>query len=137
MNKLIKQSKPTLSIKQWIIGLLLFAFSWPYLYKSGVIIHFYLNRDRIAKENCIQKSNPNNCCKGTCQLNQELAKVNQPESPTEKPIQLVVEDFLLDHCQFHSLSIPQPSMNVMLGDFFQMPLLIKCSTSIEHPPQVC
>ena len=136
MRNKINPYKPNTSIKQWIIWLLVFAFSWPYLYKSGVIIHFYIYRDQIAKENCIQKSNPNNCCKGTCQLNQELAKANQPETPTEKTLQIVVEDFLVDHCQFHSLSIPQ-STSEKFGDFFQMPHLRKCSFSIEHPPQVC
>jgi hypothetical protein len=125
-----------LPIKQWITWSLLFAFSWPYIYKSGVILNFYINRDKIAKENCIQKNIPNNCCKGSCQLNQALAKVNQPETPTEKPIQIVVEDFLLDHCQFHFLSIPQ-SKSEILSHFYLMPKLKNCSTSIEHPPQVC
>ena len=135
MSMSLKQ-KPTKFIKQWIIWALLIAFSWPYLYKSGVILDFYINRDKIAKENCIQKNIPNNCCKGSCQLNQSLAKVNLHDTPSEKPLIIVLENFLLEYFHFQSLSIPQLGSE-LLGHFYQMPKLHNNSTSIEHPPQVC
>lgn len=40
--------------------------------KSLIVVDFELNRDYFAKELCVKKNIPGNCCKGICQLKKEL-----------------------------------------------------------------
>lgn len=51
--------------------------------KSIYLTYFLLNRDAIAKENCINKSRPEMQCDGKCHLKKTL-KENTPEVESQK-----------------------------------------------------
>jgi len=54
------------------------------MWQTTTIIHFYLNRESIAAEHCINKNNPEKPdCKGQCHLQSQLEQVNTIQ---EKPV---------------------------------------------------
>lgn len=75
--------KSTYNIFLFRIAVLAFValFNFGALWKSGVSVWFYLNRDVIATELCAQKEVAGNCCKGVCVLKTELEKSGDEKSP--------------------------------------------------------
>ncbi|MFM1792221.1 MAG: hypothetical protein RLZZ252_575 [Bacteroidota bacterium] len=69
-------------MKRLLVFVLLVAVMLPSVLKLVTIISFYANRDYIAKELCVEKNNPNNCCLGSCQLQQKLAKIDFDKATT-------------------------------------------------------
>lgn len=59
--------------------LLLVAILWPMLMRDVIVLSFYLQRDRIARELCEEKANASSCCKGSCVLKKELQKTREDE----------------------------------------------------------
>lgn len=52
----------------------------PALLKVSIYIDFKINQDYIAKELCVMKDKPDNCCQGNCHLKKQLEKANQTTS---------------------------------------------------------
>lgn len=54
-------------------------------------IDYAINKDYIAKNLCIKKDIPNNCCQGKCHLNKQIKKVEETnktkDNNTNKKIQ--------------------------------------------------
>lgn len=63
-------------IFSYILILSIFATS---ISKSLIVVDFELNRDYFAKELCVKKDIPDNCCKGICQLKKELKQEDSNE----------------------------------------------------------
>jgi hypothetical protein len=51
---------------------LLFFFCVDIFSPAAIFLRFSLERDRIAKELCVKRSEPDNCCQGSCQLEKAL-----------------------------------------------------------------
>lgn len=60
-----------------------------------VFVNFFLQRDSIIKELCVERAKPleQNCCKGSCHLKKELKKAGgeQDPSPNTPPRTRTVE----------------------------------------------
>lgn len=48
--------------------------------KVYILLQFKINQNYIAKNLCVKKDLPNNCCKGSCQLEKQLEKEEKKES---------------------------------------------------------
>jgi hypothetical protein len=73
-------------MKNWLLYILILSVSLPSVLKVVYVTNFYLNRSTIARESCIQKEIPNNCCQGSCQLTKDLAtiSIDQTQSKSEQ-----------------------------------------------------
>ena len=43
-------------------------------------VHFFVNRDYISKELCVNKNRPEKCCEGICYLKSKLKKSDEQKS---------------------------------------------------------
>ena len=70
------------------LGLLIFL-NLNFFTKLYIISDFYLHRDEISTNLCVQRKVKNNCCQGKCQLEKRLSKAskssegNNPVNRTE------------------------------------------------------
>ncbi|HOS48425.1 MAG TPA: hypothetical protein PLG57_07290 [Bacteroidia bacterium] len=65
---------------QFIVALfLILAILTESVSRSIIVIDFELNRDYFAKELCVKKDIPDNCCKGSCALKKELKQEDERE----------------------------------------------------------
>jgi hypothetical protein len=70
------------------------AFFFPQILSVLILAEFSINRDFIAKELCIQKEIPDNCCRGKCQLNDNLEKAGEKQN---KGLPTVTVKFEINH----------------------------------------
>lgn len=77
--------------------------------KVYILLNFEINQTYIAKNLCVQKDKPDNCCKGHCYLNKQLEEEDKKEkSPASTGIK-DKED--IQYCQnvqpfiFYTLSL--------------------------------
>ena len=61
-------------IKQFIALLFLFAFLTQIFSRAVIVCSFYANQNYIAKNLCENRTKPNSCCAGKCQLKKRLNK---------------------------------------------------------------
>lgn len=65
------------------LAVLMLVLSAKIIYPLAVIVHFQLNKEYIAKNICIQREIKNNCCKGSCDLNEKLSIVQESDNNTQ------------------------------------------------------
>lgn len=105
------------------------------LNKLIVCINFELNRDFIAKNLCVKKEEPKNCCQGKCHLKKQLDK--QDENEKSAPVKSTKE---VVETQFY---YGQQQVNISYGLFYlqkihtpyKFPELLLQVSSIFHPPK--
>lgn len=105
---------------------------------SKIIIYanFELNRDYIAKNLCVKKDEPNNCCKGSCHLKKELDKEEKKEQSPANPIK--EKEVIQFFSKFNSgIRLFNPSITNELTSIYFFSLSEKHLHSIFHPPQFC
>ncbi len=102
--------------------------------RSIIVIDFELNRDYFAKELCVKKDIPDNCCKGSCALKKELKREDEREKSPSSGISAKSEIvyFLQDQYCFHFY---RNSTTVSASVDIQ-PLEEGISGAIFHPPLV-
>lgn len=61
-----------------LVGILMQNFG-----KVFILVNFELNRNYIAKNLCVKKEDPHNCCKGKCYLKKQI---EQEEKKEKSPI---------------------------------------------------
>lgn len=72
-------------MKAFIAILLLFGMLLQTTAKLAILINFKINQDYIAKNLCIKKDEPDSCCKGSCQLKEDLEEEEKSENPEALP----------------------------------------------------
>jgi hypothetical protein len=72
-------------MRRTISLILALAIIAPIAMKNVVLVQFYMNRDRIAKELCEERNNEKSCCKGSCVLEKELNKVEDHNTDLPAP----------------------------------------------------
>ena len=111
------------------------------LYLMGPVLpyaEYAINKDYIAKNLCVQRNIPNNCCQGRCYLHERLAKTSDPvdngtdhgkkNNPNKK-----VEDHLKSNGIFTCLFVKYISATV----FYYHPHLTDTYLSpVFVPPQL-
>ncbi len=78
--------------------LLAFVFIAQFVSKIVVIGYYHANKEYIAKNLCVNRANPESCCKGSCFLNDKLQKTedtNNQKSPFM--IKLVNESLFINN----------------------------------------
>lgn len=63
--------------------LLLLIYTGQSTLKAGVFYYYLKNKDKITESLCINKDKPKSCCKGSCQLNKWINKIDDL-TPSEK-----------------------------------------------------
>lgn len=53
--------------------------------KLIIVVNYSLNKDYIAKNLCVKRDEPGNCCKGKCELKKNLDEAEKKESVPANP----------------------------------------------------
>lgn len=73
---------------------MLFIYTGQFGLKSGIFLYFLKNKDIIAQTLCVNREKPKSCCKGSCQLNKWLKKIDDTaQSEKNKTTPLIPEIF--------------------------------------------
>ncbi len=72
-------------MKVFIAIFLLFGMLLQTTAKLAILINFKINQEYIAKNLCVNKDVPDSCCKGSCQLNEDLEEEEKSENPEALP----------------------------------------------------
>jgi hypothetical protein len=127
-------------LKSLFAILFLSAVLWQPFYQSGYIAYWQINKDRIAKTECINRFKPMMHCNGKCQLYRELKKAADEEAANNKLPVAVLKLKTLD--TFIELTADWQSGFVPVEDSavaFYTPsesLLPGISNSLLKPPQI-
>lgn len=107
-----------------------------YSINTIILIQFTIERDRIAKELCVQREKADNCCQGSCQLNLRLEEQKQKEATPS----------YIDHIRFSEVLFVQNIENLFQitltenrCDYIIQELIFilkKDVQSVFHPPPV-
>jgi hypothetical protein len=112
---------------------------WQPFYQSGYIAYWEINKEQIAKTECINRFKPMMHCNGKCQLYQELKKAADEETANNKlPIAVLkiksLDTFIETPVVWQLNSIPV----AVLSDAFYSTtasVLSGYSLSLLKPPQ--
>lgn len=82
-------------------------------------IEYAINEDYIAKNLCINKDKPQNCCKGKCYLEEQLKKnAETQDSNTGNNKKIVPAQCLEDHMPSKGIvSIPFESKYILVSNY--------------------
>lgn len=99
-------------------------------------IDYAINKDYIAKELCVKKDIPNNCCQGKCYLKKQLNKSEETSdskdrTPNKKIQYKELNDFLTAYIKLPEIF--ESSFNRLF--FKKVVLSSKFATSIFIPPK--
>jgi hypothetical protein len=120
------------------LAVLMLVLSVKIIYPLAVIVHFQLNKEYITKNVCIQREIKNNCCKGSCDLNEKLNVLqesdnnnqNIPFSKTSKDAEIlfltIIQNWNFEVCEFQK--------SLFQNDFFS--LQNGYTELIKPPPQI-
>ena len=77
-----------------LASLLIAAASLPFLMTAFVLVRFHVERERIIKEVCAQRSRPveQNCCKGSCHLEKQLKDREGQKQSVPLPLRLELRE---------------------------------------------
>lgn len=80
---------------------LITAMSLPFVFTGAVIIHFQLERDRIIRELCVQRSLPEGMrtCHGQCHLKKRLQAEAPQHVPAPPRLELRIEPAIPFHAR--------------------------------------
>lgn len=107
-------------LKKVALILLLATLVLPFVFKTGILVHYGIKQKHYAEVLCENKTKPELKCNGKCQLMKELALQNdEPQAPTlpSNVVQYELSGFLLpektsfcfNHQSDNSQKIRQPS----------------------------
>ena len=78
-------------LRKAAVWILLFVMIFETSGKTALLINFELRRDYFAKELCVKKDIPDNCCKGSCQLTKEIKEQDERETKSFPLVQVKSE----------------------------------------------
>lgn len=112
---------------------------WQPFYQSGYIAYWQINKDRIAKTECINRFKPMMHCNGKCQLYNELKKAADEEAENNKlPVAVLklktLDTFIVTESQWNWNLITIQS-NAAVFYTSTESLLNGYSISLFKPPQ--
>lgn len=126
-------------LKSLLAILFLTAMLWQPFYQSGYIAYWEVNKERIAKTECINRFRPLMHCNGKCQLYQELKKAADEEAANNKlPIAVLkiknLDTFIAIPATWQCNSIP---VVISTAGFYTTTatVLSGYSISLLKPPQ--
>lgn len=120
------------------LAVLMLVFSVKIIYPIAVIINFQLNKEFISNNICIQREVKNNCCKGSCDINEKLSifqesdsnTQNIPISKTSKDSEIlfltIIQNWDFEVCKFQKSLFQNDSFSLQNG----------YTKLIKPPPQI-
>lgn len=120
------------------LAVLMLVFSVKIIYPIAVIINFQLNKEFISNNICIQREIKNNCCKGSCDINEKLSifqesdsnTQNIPISKTSKDSEIlfltIIQNWDFEVCKFQKSLFQNDSFSLQNG----------YTKLIKPPPQI-
>ena len=109
------------------------SISLPNIMRIGLIVNFKINQSKIAQFECREKSNPNNCCKGSCKLNESLQSIDHQTNENSKPKQIPLNDGDL-YNEFFIAQITAPITTHHLLSYKNEFPIKNHTNQIDHPP---
>jgi hypothetical protein len=103
-------------LRKAAVWILLFVMIFETSGKTMLLLSFEMNRDFIAKELCVKKDIPDNCCKGSCQLTREMKEQDDRESKSFPSLQ-VKSELLFFETKESKLHFYMASLFVPFHDF--------------------
>lgn len=76
-----------------INAIVIIALNFQWLAQVWVVANFYINREQIIAESCVQRNKPKNCCQGSCQLEASLQKVNDATTEAGAHPRINIQNF--------------------------------------------
>ncbi len=117
-----------------INAIVIIALNFQWLAQVWIVANFYINREEIIAESCVERNKPKNCCQGSCQLAASLQKVNHtsPQAETHPNISIQNFEYFSELIsvevgtpqKIHSLIFCTNTVKTMSGHF----------PDISHPP---
>jgi len=126
-------------VKKFIAIAMLFAISYQYMIKLGIIAYYELNKSYIAQNLCENRDKPQIKCCGKCYLRKQLKKAEDENTGSK---QLPTKIDKVEVAAFFPLapihiSVQGFSLKVIFHDRYQQPSGSDPLSSIFHPPPVC
>jgi hypothetical protein len=117
-----------------INAIVIIALNFQWLAQVWVVANFYINREEIIAESCVQRNKPKNCCQGSCQLEASLQKVNQSSTEAGTHPTISIQNFeffselipveVANPAKIQSLIFSASAVKTTIGHF----------PDISHPP---
>ncbi len=118
-------------MKSLIAILIIFSFLFQSFSKFAIIINYQINKEYIAKNLCIKKDEPENCCEGKCHLNKQL---EEEDKKTEELPNIIKDKFEKEqYCQSDGKFYLFGTCDVLMNEFKTVSLT-KIPHTIFHPP---
>jgi hypothetical protein len=120
------------------LAVLMLVFSVKIIYPIAVIINFQLNKEFISNNICIQREVKNNCCKGSCDLNEKLNIFQESDNNNQNiPFSKISKDseiLFLTIIQNWNFEVCEFQKSLFQNDFFS--LQNGYTELIKPPPQI-
>ena len=127
-------------MRKFIAIAMLFAVSYQYMIKLGIIAYYELNKNYIAQNLCENRDKPQMKCCGKCYLRKQLNKTEENGTNSSKQLPTKIDKAEVAvffpitpiHISAHGFSL-----KVIFHDRYQQPSGSDPLSSIFHPPPVC
>ncbi|MDD4968307.1 MAG: hypothetical protein PHT07_02645 [Paludibacter sp.] len=99
-------------------------------------VEYAINKDYIAKNLCINKDKPLNCCQGKCYLNEELKKSAQTQESNSDNTKKTVPDLRMeDHLKAELILVLPVEKAIKLNCYFPVRIIVPCLSAFFVPPK--
>jgi hypothetical protein len=99
-------------------------------------VEYAINKDYIAKNLCVNKDNPHNCCQGLCHLHEQIKNNSEPlDEDNNKNTKLVQVQKIEDHLKSNEIFIQPVEKQIKLTVETSIQIISFFMPSIFIPPQ--
>lgn len=119
---------------------MLFAISYQYMIKLGIIAYYELNKNYIAQNLCENRDKPQMKCCGKCYLRKQLKKAEDENTNGSKQLPTKIDK--VEVAAFFPLApiritTQEFNVKIIFHDRYRQPSGADPLSSIFHPPPVC
>lgn len=96
-------------------------------------VNYYLNKEKIAEEKCVNKDKPELACDGKCYLKSQVIREQQEQDESPAVVNIDLEKYLFDTLSVLGYSLTQDFKSITKQNLIEFDLL--CSNiEIPFPP---
>ncbi len=119
-----------------INALIIIALNFHWIAQAWVVVDFYVHRDKIIAESCVQRNSVKNCCQGSCQLNVSLSKINTINTESNSTPELKIQNFdFFNEIEMISIFIP-PTFSTPNSPGDSYAVSSGYLNKVTHPPSI-
>jgi hypothetical protein len=93
-------------------------------------VNYYLNKEKIAEEKCVNKDKPELACDGKCYLKSQVIREQQEQDESPAVVNIDLEKYLFDTLSVLGYSLTQDFKSITKQNLIEFDLL---SSNIEIP----